>query len=82
MQTVNMLQAKTNLSRLVESIEQGSEREIIIARNGKAAAKLVAIDTSTQGQRIGVAKDIFTVPDNIDASNNEVAAMFIAGAAK
>ncbi|MDP1659463.1 MAG: type II toxin-antitoxin system Phd/YefM family antitoxin [Methylotenera sp.] len=82
MHTVNMLQAKTNLSRLVESIEQGSEREIIIARNGKAAAKLVAVDMSTQYQRIGVAKGIFNVPDNIDVSNDEVAAMFHTGNTK
>lgn len=82
MHTVNMLQAKTNLSRLVESIEQGNEREIIIARNGRAAAKLVAVDMSTQEQRIGVAKGVFNVPDNIDASNHEVAAMFHTGNTK
>ncbi|MDO9204836.1 type II toxin-antitoxin system Phd/YefM family antitoxin [Methylotenera sp.] len=59
MHTVNMLQAKTNLSRLVESIEQGGEREIIIARNGRAAANLVAVDMSALEQRIGVAKGVF-----------------------
>ena len=32
MQSVNMLQAKSSLSRLVEAIELGREREIIIAR--------------------------------------------------
>ena len=32
MQAVNMLQAKTSLSRLVDAIEQGQEREIVIAR--------------------------------------------------
>ena len=31
MQSVNMLQAKSSLSRLVEAIEQGQEREIVIA---------------------------------------------------
>ena len=43
MPTVNMLEAKTNLSRLVESVENGAETEIIIARNGKPAARLVPI---------------------------------------
>ena len=38
MQAVNMLQAKTSLSRLVEAIEQGQEREIVIARNGRRQA--------------------------------------------
>ena len=39
MHAVNMLQAKSNLSRLVEAIELGDEREIIIARNGRPVAK-------------------------------------------
>ena len=43
--TVNILQAKSSLSRLVEAIEQGHEREILIARNGRPAAKLVPVET-------------------------------------
>jgi antitoxin (DNA-binding transcriptional repressor) of toxin-antitoxin stability system len=75
-----MLQAKSSLSRLVEAIEQGSEREIVIARNGRPAAKLVPIETTTPEQRIGVAKGTFDVPDNIDASNDVVAQLFLGGA--
>ncbi|GAB4058207.1 type II toxin-antitoxin system Phd/YefM family antitoxin [Uliginosibacterium sediminicola] len=80
MQAVNMLQAKTSLSRLVEAIEQGEEREIVIARNGRPAAKLVPIDAAPAGQRIGIAKGLFEVPDNIDAHNDEVAQLFMGGA--
>nr|WP_276509963.1 type II toxin-antitoxin system Phd/YefM family antitoxin [Niveibacterium umoris] len=40
MSTVSMLQAKTTLSRLVESLETGQEWEIVIARNGRPAARL------------------------------------------
>lgn len=76
MHSVNMLQAKSSLSRLVDSIEQGREREIIIARNGRPAAKLVPIVIVSPGQRIGVAKGMFEVPDNIDSSNQEVAGLF------
>ena len=79
MQAVNMLQAKSSLSRLVEAIEQGQEREIVIARNGRPAAKLVPIDTMPVGQRIGVAKGKFEVPDTIDAHNEEVARLFMGG---
>lgn len=79
MHAVNMLQAKSSLSRLVESIEQGVAREIIIARNGRPAAKLVPVDASLPGQRIGVARGAFEVPDDIDASNTEVAALFLGG---
>ncbi|QQD73666.1 type II toxin-antitoxin system Phd/YefM family antitoxin [Acidithiobacillus ferrivorans] len=80
MQPVNMLQAKSTLSRLVEAIEQGQEREIIIARNGRPAAKLVPVDKVPQINRIGVAKGLFEVPDNIDA-NNEVVAQWFSGTA-
>ncbi len=79
MLTVNMLQAKSSLSRLVESIEQGREREIIIARNGRPAAKLVPINESSNSQRIGVAKGKFVVPDTIDAHNEEVMKLFTGG---
>lgn len=76
MQAVNMLQAKSNLSRLVETLEQGTEREIVIARNGKPAAKLVPLHSAAQGPRLGVAKGAFTVPEDIDQHNSEVAELF------
>lgn len=76
MSTVNMLQAKSTLSRLVEAIEQGQEREIVIARNGKPAARLVPIDAVPSGRRIGVAKGSFEVPETIDTHNAEVARLF------
>ena len=76
MSPVNMLEAKSSLSRLVEAIEQGREREIVIARNGKPAARLVPIHTVPAGKRIGVAKGKFVVPDDIDAHNAEVAELF------
>lgn len=79
MQTVNMLQAKSTLSRLVEAIEQGREREIIIARYGRPAAKLVPVETGPVGKRIGAAKGKFEVPDSIDAHNAEVAWLFPGG---
>jgi prevent-host-death family protein len=76
MPTVNMLEAKSNLSRLVEAVESGSEAEIIIARNGRPAARLVAIKSARTGNRIGVAKGRFTVPDDIDADAASIAALF------
>ncbi len=79
MQTVNMLQAKSSLSRLVEAIEQGEKREIVIARNGHPAARLVPIDSYPAGKRIGLAKGRFLVPDSIDAHNDSVAQLFLGG---
>jgi antitoxin (DNA-binding transcriptional repressor) of toxin-antitoxin stability system len=76
MRSINMLEAKSSLSRLVDAIEQGEEREIIIARNGRPAAKLVAIEAMAPALRIGVAKGLFEVPDSIDANNDAVASLF------
>ena len=39
MKTVNIFDAKTNLSALLVAVEQGEE--VVIARNGKPVAKLV-----------------------------------------
>jgi len=78
MLAINMLEAKSSLSRLVQSVEQGAAHEIIIARNGRPAAKLVALDHTPPAQRLGLAKGKFTVPDEIDAHNAEVAALFMA----
>jgi antitoxin (DNA-binding transcriptional repressor) of toxin-antitoxin stability system len=71
--TVNMLEAKSQLSRLVDAIERGAEREIVIARNGKPVARLTAIEQSPAAQRLGAAKGRFEVPDNIDGANEEIA---------
>jgi prevent-host-death family protein len=76
MQRVNIHDAKTSLSRLIEAIELGKEQEIIIARNGRPVAKLVPIDKTGDAQRIGVAKGLFKIPDDIDVANDEVLALF------
>ena len=79
MATYNVLEAKTNLSRLIEAVESGREREVIIARNGKPAAKLVPIGPGPTGQRIGVAKGEFEVPEDIDGANEAIADLFGVG---
>jgi prevent-host-death family protein len=71
-----MLEAKSNLSRLVDAVERGLEAEIIIARNGRPAARLVPVATQQPARRIGVAKGKFTMPDSIDDNEAEVAALF------
>jgi prevent-host-death family protein len=77
---VNMHEAKTRLSQLVDAVESGRESEVVIARNGKPAARLVPIapapDTS---KRIGIAKGRFTVPDDWDRDDDVIAAMFLGG---
>jgi prevent-host-death family protein len=70
-----MLEAKNNLSKLVEAVESGAEKEVIIARNGKPAARLVPLE-GKRGALIGIAKGMFEIPDNIDEDNEEIARMF------
>jgi antitoxin (DNA-binding transcriptional repressor) of toxin-antitoxin stability system len=73
MQPVNMLEAKSSLSRLVDALERGVESEIVIARNGKPAARLMPIEPPAAGPRLGVAKGLFRLPESIDADNPAVA---------
>ncbi len=76
MATVNMLEAKTNLSRLVQAVESGAEQEVIIARNGKPAARLVAIESKPKRSIIGIAKGKFTIPEDFDDLDKDVAELF------
>ena len=79
MPTVNVFEAKTNLSKLLERIEAGRDPEIVIARHGKPVAVLRPLPAGRRGRRIGVAKGSFEVPDSIDADNEEIARLFGAG---
>lgn len=78
MAKVNMLEAKTNLSRLVEAVESGRETEVVIARNGKPAARLVPIAPVGKKIRIGLAKGKYGAPtvEEWRALDEEVAQMF------
>jgi prevent-host-death family protein len=76
MSTVNMLEAKSNLSRLVEAVESGAEEEIIIARNGKPAARLVPIARTKLGKRLGAAEGLFKVPPADKQLDAQIAKLF------
>ncbi|MGZ8362685.1 MAG: type II toxin-antitoxin system Phd/YefM family antitoxin [Caulobacteraceae bacterium] len=76
MPIVNMLEAKTNLSKLVEAVESGAEDEIIIARNGKPAAKLTPLNPKKNKIRLGLAKGKWVAPADPFALDDEIEAMF------
>ena len=77
MAIVNMLDAKSNLSRLVEAVESGAESEIIIARNGQPAARLVPIATPDASRRLGLLAGKYPSmsQEAFDADNEEIAAL-------
>ena len=77
MVVMNMLQAKTHLSKLVEAIESGSEEEILIARNGRPVARLVPLSKPSSAALIGIAKGQFEFDkDSFDSLDAEVADLF------
>jgi prevent-host-death family protein len=76
MPTYNVLEAKSNLSRLIDAVESGREAEIIIARNGKPAARLVPLNAKPAGRRLGIAEGLFDIPQDIDGANRTIARMF------
>ncbi|OBZ93201.1 prevent-host-death protein [Pararhizobium polonicum] len=79
MTTVNMLEAKTRLSQLVSAVESGAEDEIIIARDGKPAARLVPLSQSQKrGMRLGLLEGQFPPMslEDFNALDEEVAKLF------
>ena len=65
MKAVNIHQAKTNLSRLVERAEGGEE--VVIARAGRPAAKLVPFAKARGRRRLGLLDGRFKIPDDFNA---------------
>ena len=66
MKTLNIHQAKTQLSKLVEEARQGEP--FIIAKAGKPVAKVTALSASSHGKprRLGFMKGEIAVPDDFD----------------
>ncbi|BDI07836.1 type II toxin-antitoxin system Phd/YefM family antitoxin [Sphaerotilus microaerophilus] len=66
METVNIHEAKTHLSRLVERAAQGEP--FVIAKAGKALVKVMALATPEAGhmRRTGFLTGEISVPDDFD----------------
>ncbi len=74
---MNVHEAKTHLSRLLDAVENGTESEIIIARNGRPVGRLTAIEARPkQRVKLGLAKGKYLIPDDIDALNPEIEKLF------
>ena len=74
---VNMYEAKTRLSALVEQAVSG--HDVIIARNGKPQARITSLVPAKGKVKYGLLKGTFTVPDDFDAPNPDIEAMFYGG---
>jgi prevent-host-death family protein len=75
MQTVNIHEAKNQFSRLVDAAASGEE--IIIAKAGKPAARLVPLERAKVTRRFGGLKGKVRIADDFDAPlPDEVIAAF------
>jgi prevent-host-death family protein len=64
MQIINIHDAKTHLSRIVEEVAAGAE--VLIAKAGKPMAKLVPLN-KTKAIRFGLLKGKVSISDDFDA---------------
>ena len=77
MNIVNIHEAKTNLSKLVEKAAQGEP--FVIAKAGKPMVKVVALDAPVgkKIKRLDFMKGQFSVPDDFDRiMSDEIEQMF------
>ena len=65
MQIVNIHEAKTHFSKLIDAVARGEE--IVIARAGKPAARLVPIEPARPERKPGALKGKIHVPEDFDA---------------
>ena len=65
MEIINIHEAKTNLSRIVETVFQGSE--VILAKAGKPMAKIVPLQAKKGKIKFGVLKGKIRVADDFNA---------------
>jgi prevent-host-death family protein len=71
MRTVNIHEAKTHLSRLVDEAANGEP--FVIAKAGKPLVKVVPLDapTATERRRLGFMIGEIDVPDDFDRMGQE-----------
>jgi len=78
MVTVNIHEAKTQLSKLVDRAVKGES--FVIAKAGKPLVKVAALDAPAVRKRLGFLTGEIAVPDDFDRmGENEIAALFGSG---
>ncbi|EOT7712764.1 type II toxin-antitoxin system Phd/YefM family antitoxin, partial [Klebsiella pneumoniae] len=76
MEKVNIYDAKTNLSKIVQEVARTGE-PVVIAKNGHALVKVIAYREEKSKRKLGFLKGKGSVPANFDDMNsNEIVDMF------
>jgi prevent-host-death family protein len=73
-QTVNVHEAKTHLSRLLEAVERGED--VVIARAGKPVARLVPVTVRREPRVPGTWRGRVFIADDFDETPESVLAAF------
>lgn len=76
MTQVNMLEAKTDLSKLVRLLETRQEEVILIARNGTPVVEMKLAGKQPMSRRIGIAKGRLRVPEDFDTWGRDILEAF------
>lgn len=75
MNAINIHDAKTHLSRLVDEAVKG--KPFTIAKAGKPLVRVTALDAPAEPQRLGFLADEIEVPDDFDSMGAaEIATLF------
>jgi prevent-host-death family protein len=84
--TVNMHQAKSQLSKLVSDVESGLQDEVIISRNGKPVARIVPLEDLDAppvdvSKRLGIAEGMFGSRsfEELQEGDEEIARLMLDG---
>ena len=77
---VNILEAKTEFSKLIRLLESKREDSITVARNGRPVVRMTLISQTPVSNRIGVARGRFDVLGDFDADDREIADALTGGA--
>ena len=72
--TVNVQEAKTHLSRLLEAVEAGED--VVIERAGKPIARLVRVAARTEPRTPGSWRGRVVIADDFDETSEELIAAF------
>ncbi len=77
---VNVLEAKTNFSKLLMLLETKQESEIIICKNNRPVAKITPMPGFDINKALGIAKGKWTIPDDFDDEDPVINEMFYGSA--
>jgi prevent-host-death family protein len=74
MKVINVQDAKTHLSRLLEQVAQGED--IVLGKHGRPMARLTAYAPASEPRKLGGLAGQIQIGANFDDEDDEVSALF------